>query len=168
MRPSSDIFSPYYPISSFEPVDCVWVLSVYDGNIIAIGFNEFDLEISDDCASEYVELRDGESDDSPLLGRYCESAPMVVIGSKSKMRMRYYSVGTGRKGFEATWTTMVQTMKKMKPHGGDVGDVQIIEPLPHPPSKFHLCLKKDQYLIASYNVRKLSGKQTSRVKKLVK
>lgn len=138
MRPSSDIFSPYYPISSFEPVDCVWVLSVYDGKRIAIGFNEFDLKITDDCASEYVELRDGESSDSPLLGRYCKFAPMVVIGSKNKMWMRYHSDGTGSKGFEATWTTMAQTMKKMGAHGGDVGDVQITEPLPHPPSKFHL------------------------------
>ena len=143
MRPSSDIFSPYYPNSSFEPVDCVWVLSVYDGNKIAIGFNEFDLEISEDCASEYVELRDGESENSPLLGRYCESAPMVVIGSRNKMWMRYRSVGTGRKGFEATWTTMVQTMKTMKPNGGDVDDV----PVPHPTSKLQLYLKPDQYLL---------------------
>lgn len=142
MRPSSDIFSPYYPISSFEPVDCKWVLSVYDGNKIAIGFNEFDLEISEDCASEYVELRDGESESSPLLGRYCESAPMVVIGSRNKMWMRYRSVGTGRKGFEATWTTMVQTMK---PNGGDVDNVQIREPIPpHPTSKLQLYLKRDQ------------------------
>ena len=134
-KPSSDLFSPYYPNPSFEPVDCEWILSVYDGNKIAIGFNEFDLVDDGNCASEYVELRDGGSESSTLLGRYCESAPMVVIGSKNKMWMRYHSDGTGSKGFEATWTTMAQAMKPMEPKGGDVGDASVIESLPHPPSK---------------------------------
>ena len=147
MRPSGDIFSPNYPYAS-PPVDCVWVLSVYDDNKIAIGFNEFKLVIDVNCDSEYVELRDGETENSPLLGRYCESAPMLIIGSKNKMWMRYHSDGRGReegreegkKGFEATWTTMAQAMKPMKPDGGDVDDVKIVEPLPHPPSKLYVYL----------------------------
>ena len=134
-KPSSDLFSPYYFNPSFNPVDCVWVLSVYEGNRIAIGFNEFDLESDDDCSSEYVELRDGGSESSTLLGRYCESAPMVIIGSREKMWMRYHSDGTGRKGFEATWTTMAQTIKPLRPDGGSVGELNVIDPPPHPPSK---------------------------------
>ena len=157
MRPSGDIFSPSYSTSSALPADCVWILSVYDGDKIAIGFNEFDLAVAVDCASEYVELRDGESADSPLLGRYCESAPMVVFGSTNKMWMRYYSVGTGRKGFEATWTTMKQTAKGEKPNSLGVGEVKKTESLPHPPSMFHFCCNSYQYLSCppSY-MRKLS------------
>ena len=154
MRPSGDIFSPSYSISSSVPIDCVWILSVYDQDKIAIGFNEFDLAVDVDCASEYVELRDGESDDSPLLGRYCESAPMVVFGSTNKMWMRYYSVGTGRKGFEATWTTMKQTMKGGKPNSS-VGDMRKTESLPYPPSKL-------QFYGKSYQCQLL------RVKKFIK
>ena len=137
-KPSGDLFSPYYPNPSSEPVDCEWNLSVYEGNKIAIGFNEFDLVDDENCASEYVELRDGGSESSTLLGRYCESAPMVVIGSKNKMWVRYHSDGTGSKGFEATWTTMAQAMKPIEPEGGDVGDANVIESLPHPPSKSQL------------------------------
>lgn len=137
MKPSGDILSPFYPNPSSEPVDCVWVLSVYDGNKIAIGFNEFDLPRNENCASEYVELRDGGLESSTLLGRYCESAPMVVIGSKEKMWMRYHSAGTGSKGFEATWTTMAQAIKPMIPEGGDPDKLKVTEPPPpYPPSKF--------------------------------
>lgn len=132
MRPSGDIFSPYYPAFSGAqgPVDCVWVISVYEGNKIAIGFNEFDLNSDDNCVTEYVELRDGPSETSRLLGRYCISAPMVVRGSTDTLWMRYYTIGTGSKGFEATWTTMKQTLKPMKPSGKpSTGSV------PHPPKK---------------------------------
>ena len=136
--PSSDIFSPYYPKPSFNPVNCVWIMSVYDNDKIAIGFNEFDLANDINCASEYVELRDGGSETSPLLGRYCGSvAPMVIIGSNDKMWLLYHSDGTGKKGFEATWTTMAQTIKPM----GSTGSVNKINnkekrgPLPSPPSK---------------------------------
>lgn len=156
MRPSGDIFSPSYSMSSSVPVDCVWILSVYDGDKIAIGFNEFDLAVDVDCASEYVELRDGESEDSPLLGRYCESAPMVVFGSTNKVWMRYYSVGTGRKGFEATWTTMKQTMKIEKPNSSEVGDAKKTESLPYPPSKLQFYRKSYQNLFSLCNIRKLS------------
>ena len=166
MRPSGDIFSPSYSISSSVPVDCVWILSVYDGDKIAIGFNEFDLAIDVDCASEYVELRDGESDDSPLLGRYCESAPMVVFGSTNKMWMRYHSDGTGRKGFEATWTTMKQTMKGKTPNGLDLDTDKITESLPHPPSKLHVDL--NHYVISLYDISRLSREQEVRVKKFIK
>ena len=142
MRPSGDIFSPYYPVppNTPGPVDCVWILSVYAGNKIAIGFNEFDLASDVNCVTEYVELRDGESEKSPLLGRYCMSAPMVIIGSKNTMWMRYHSVGTGSKGFEATWTTMAQTMKSMEP-----SEIPVTGPVPHPPSKLHLFSKRVQY-----------------------
>ena len=154
MRPSGDIFSPSYSISSSVPVDCVWILSVYDGDKIAIGFNEFDLAVDVVCASEYVELRDGESDDSPLLGRYCESAPMVVFGSTNNMWVHYYSIGTGRKGFEATWTTMRQTMKvEKKSNSPGASDVKQTESLPHPPSKLHFIVS------LLYHIRKLSCEQ---------
>lgn len=135
-KPSGDLFSPYYPNPSSVPVDCEWVLSVYVGERIAVGFNEFDLGSDENCATEFVELRDGGSESSPLLGRYCESAPMVIIGSKHKMWMRYHSAGTGNtKGFEATWTSMAQTMKPMEPNDGDEGAANVLEPLPHPPKK---------------------------------
>lgn len=168
MRPSGDIFSPSYSISSSVSADCVWILSVYDEDKIAIGFNEFDLAVDVDCASEYVELRDGGSDDSPLLGRYCESAPMVVFGSTNKMWVRYYSVGTGRKGFEATWTTMKQTMKGGKPISPDVGDVRKTESLPYPPSKLHFYVKSYQCLFSHCHMRKLSCELGLRVKRFIK
>lgn len=139
-KPSSDLFSPFYPMPSYEPADCVWVLSVYEGNTIALGFNEFDLLGDKDCTSEYVELRDGGSQSSPLLGRFCKSALLVVIGKKSKMWLKYHTDGTGRKGFEATWTTMAQALKPMQPNGSKAGDLDNKEPLPYPPSKLLLCI----------------------------
>lgn len=134
-KPSGDIFSPYYPNPSFETVDCEWVISVYEGNRIAFGFNEFDLDSDDNCNVEYVELRDGGLESSNLLGRYCKSAPMVVIGSQEKMWLKYHSDGTGRIGFEATWMTMAQAIKPMETESGDVDDLNVIGPVPHPPKK---------------------------------
>lgn len=132
-KPSGDLFSPYYPNPSFEPVDCQWVLSVYEGNNISIGFNEFDLNSDENCSTEYVELRDGGLDSSKLLGRYCKSAPMIIYGSQNKMWMRYHSDGTGSRGFEVTWITMAQAIKPMDQSERSVPS--LIGPVPHPSSK---------------------------------
>ncbi|KAK2562119.1 Neuropilin-1 [Acropora cervicornis] len=132
-KPSGDLFSPYYPNPSFEPVDCQWVLSVYEGNNISIGFNEFDLNSDENCSTEYVELRDGGLESSKLLGRYCKSAPMIIYGSQNKMWMRYHSDGTGSRGFEVTWITMAQAIKPMEHSEGSVPS--LIGPVPYPSKK---------------------------------
>ena len=89
-------------------------------------------------------MRDGLSENSRLLGRYCNSAPMVVRGSTDTLWLRYYTVGTGSKGFEATWTTMKQTLKPLKP-----SEMHSTGTVPHPPSKFHSVIFTKAFLSCS-------------------
>ncbi|XP_032222850.1 uncharacterized protein LOC116604499 [Nematostella vectensis] len=117
IKPSGDIYSPGYPIRYPNNQDCEWVISVPNGRTIAIGFNEFNLEASEDCTGDYVELRDGDSKSAALIGRYCgTNAPMMLMGSSDKLWLRFHSNDqvTGS-GFEATWTNEAQIIK---PIGG--------------------------------------------------
>lgn len=126
VQPSGYFYSPGYPVYYSNNLDCIWVIGVPDNKLIALGFEEFDLEGGDSCRLDYVEVRDGDSQNSPLIGRYCgTTAPMVVRGSSNKFWVRFHSNGfiTG-KGFEATWITEAQFIKPVNggPSATTLGD----------------------------------------------
>ncbi|KAK3736523.1 hypothetical protein QZH41_009404, partial [Actinostola sp. cb2023] len=134
VKPSGDLYSPGYPYYYGNNVDCVWVLGVPDNKLIAIGFNEFELEGGVDCRFDYVELRDGESQNSPFLGRYCgRTAPLMIMGSSDKLWLKFHTNGfVSSKGFEATWTTEAQIIK---PIGGNTISLQRDSRQPSPSKK---------------------------------
>lgn len=134
VQPSGDIISPGYPYYYPNNVDCVWVVGVPDNKQIALGFEEFELEGGVGCRFDFVEVRDGDSQYSPLLGRYCgNTAPLMMKGSSDKLWLRFHTNGfvTGR-GFEATWTTEAQFVKPIQ---GGIDIIQRDTRQPSPPSK---------------------------------
>ena len=63
---SSPLFPNVYPHNQ----DCSYLISQPYGNFINLNITEMDM----DCysmGSDYLELRDGISEDSPLIGRFC-------------------------------------------------------------------------------------------------
>lgn len=63
------------------------------------------LEFDHSCRYDYVEVRDGDSMDSPVIGRYCGSDDLPpIISSGNSLRIRFVSDGYNNfDGFFATF-----------------------------------------------------------------
>lgn len=62
--------TPHYPSSYPVNIDCTWLIDASQGNRIQVTFESMDLEDSDDCNNDYVEIRDYQDYDQ-LLGVFC-------------------------------------------------------------------------------------------------
>ena len=64
-----EITSPYFNTTYPNNVHCVWTIEVDAGqdNLI-LNFTSFDLEQSETCDADYVEIRDGTDKAAPLIG----------------------------------------------------------------------------------------------------
>ena len=64
--------SPGYPNCYLNNKDCTWLLETYDGYYIYLEFYNFHLQYGGSyCAYDFVEIYDGSSLSSPLVGRAC-------------------------------------------------------------------------------------------------
>ncbi|KAG8574151.1 hypothetical protein GDO81_009072 [Engystomops pustulosus] len=89
------IQSPNYPDDYRPNKDCKWKLRVADGYNIGIVFQSFEIERHDSCAYDFLEIRDGDSETSPLIGRYCGyDKPEDFKSSGNKLFIRFVSDGS--------------------------------------------------------------------------
>ena len=73
---SGFVTSPFYPNKYQKMEDCVYLISQPNGTLINIVFNSMGI----DChglPSDYIELRDGNSENSPLIGKFCGNGSSV-------------------------------------------------------------------------------------------
>ena len=63
------------------------------------------VENHDNCVYDYLEVRDGHDDDSPLIGKYCGyKVPEDIRSSSNKLYVKFVSDGSVQKaGFAATF-----------------------------------------------------------------
>ena len=110
---SGTIQSPKFPNNYEASTTCDWTLKANrtgEGNEetkVKLTFSDFELEKSDDCLNDYVEVREGDSDGA-LIGRYCgNSGPSNTIESSGEqlwIRFRTNSNSTTvYKGFKASF-----------------------------------------------------------------
>ena len=72
IEPNGTLTSPGYPKNYQPNVDCIWVITAPEGHHIELEFKQFDIDkVGQGCRYDYVEVRDGNSRDSPSLGRHC-------------------------------------------------------------------------------------------------
>ena len=67
---SATFSSPTYPNSS-PPVEgerCEWRITATHGERIVLSISEMDIYESDNCRTDYIEVRDGYWHKSPILG----------------------------------------------------------------------------------------------------
>ncbi|KAL5010260.1 hypothetical protein ScPMuIL_012565 [Solemya velum] len=105
---SGVVQSPYYPDSYPSNKDCVYLLSQPVGYRVSMVFTSFDIEAGtsqDNCDFDYLEVRDGEGRDSPLIGRYCgNQMPPAVSSSQNFLWLKFVSDGaTQNLGFRAIY-----------------------------------------------------------------
>ncbi|KAM8967664.1 cubilin [Pelodytes ibericus] len=95
--------SPNYPNNYPNDKQCVYTISVEQNNQIMLNFTSFALETSGNCNRDYVEIRDGGYETSPLIGRFCRQPPVIVSHSyKLWIQFQSDSYSTAA-GFSAHW-----------------------------------------------------------------
>lgn len=95
--------------SSYAPnVRCDWVITVPEGKIVKLSFDEFQLQPDNgSCCKDYVEVRDGKESYSASKGKFCGlSTPADILSSGRYMRVSFRSDSdsTYDDGFKATFT----------------------------------------------------------------
>ncbi|XP_017269603.1 cubilin [Kryptolebias marmoratus] len=103
--------SPGWPDIYPHNMDCVIILKAPQNTYISFFFNNFELESHNSCNFDYLEIRNGSTADSPLIGRFCGSAlPNPIFPQSNQLYLRFKSdYSNARDGFDATWTS--------SPHG---------------------------------------------------
>ncbi|XP_047426669.1 bone morphogenetic protein 1-like isoform X2 [Mugil cephalus] len=104
-RDSGQIQSPNYPDDYHSNKLCVWKITVAEGFTVGLSFQSFEIERHDSCAYDYVEVRDGLSESSPLLGLFCgHDKPDSINSSSNQLWLKFASDGSVNKaGFAASF-----------------------------------------------------------------
>ncbi|XP_020802550.1 LOW QUALITY PROTEIN: cubilin homolog [Drosophila serrata] len=82
--------TPYYPSSYPVNIECTWVLEANVGNSLSVTLESMDLEESEGCNRDYLEVRD-ESESGKLIGVYCGNQLPGTIHSRGSVWMTFKS-----------------------------------------------------------------------------
>ncbi|KAL4084328.1 hypothetical protein QTP88_028152 [Uroleucon formosanum] len=107
LQENSGIFG-YSPEPGQEYGDrCEWRITATHGERIVLNITELDILKSDQCNTDYLEIRDGYWHKSPLLGRFCGSVRIqdLIVTGNSRMLISFMisDKGTKYKGFTANY-----------------------------------------------------------------
>ncbi|KAJ7392163.1 hypothetical protein OS493_013535 [Desmophyllum pertusum] len=117
-EPSGTLSSPGYPGSYPPNVDCIWVITAPRGHYIELTFKTFDIHKDGrGCRYDYVEVRDGNSRDSPSLGRHCGTSVDDKFQTMSNhARIRLHTDGSREtQGFVLTWSSVTRVIATQEP-----------------------------------------------------
>ncbi|XP_006894385.1 PREDICTED: cubilin-like [Elephantulus edwardii] len=88
---SGYVTSPNHPDNYPPHADCIWILSAPPGKLVQLQFeDQFNIEITPNCTSNYLELRDGADANAPILSKSCgTSLPRSQLSSDETMYLRF-------------------------------------------------------------------------------
>ena len=92
ITPNGILTSPSYPDNSPANTDCVYTISQPSGTVIMLTFHTIDMEDYGYtiCYYDYLEIRDGSSAASPLLGKLCgNDIPGPFQSSQNQVWMKW-------------------------------------------------------------------------------
>ncbi|XP_072307339.1 cubilin [Eucyclogobius newberryi] len=101
------ITSPGYPQNYPQNMDCVWVITVPNGEAVQLDFHDdFYIEHTSNCQYDYLEVRDGSDWSADLLSRLCgNTLPSTQRSSGSSMTLRFRTdTSVTHKGFKAQYS----------------------------------------------------------------
>ncbi|XP_022107899.1 cubilin-like isoform X2 [Acanthaster planci] len=130
--PSQDLISPYFP--NYYPHDktCEYVINAPQGQVVVLTFVTFDIEAHLNCDYDYLEVRDGASEDATLISKLCGTAlPSDQTSNGNSMYLKFVTDGSvANYGFRATFS--FEDAGPGSCGGQFTGDTGIIASPPHP------------------------------------
>uniref|UniRef100_A0A8C9DGP2 Metalloendopeptidase n=1 Tax=Prolemur simus TaxID=1328070 RepID=A0A8C9DGP2_PROSS len=94
-KDNGHIQSPNYPDDYRPSKVCIWRIQVSEGFHVGLTFQSFEIERHDSCAYDYLEVRDGHSESSTLIGRYCGyEKPDDIKSTSSRLWLKFVSDGS--------------------------------------------------------------------------
>ncbi|GBO03549.1 Cubilin, partial [Araneus ventricosus] len=88
--PEGTFGSPGYPNNYDMDTECVWTIEAAVGNRVHLAFETFNLEDSDYCNKDYVEIHE-ESESGKFIGRYCGSRLPSNLTDAPKLWIKFRS-----------------------------------------------------------------------------
>ena len=90
---SGEIVSPAFPNPYPPGKDCIHLISLPEKMLVnlSITFMEVDCQARYGSEQDYIELRDGTSEDSPVMGRFCGTEmniPKNLLTTQNHLRLR--------------------------------------------------------------------------------
>ncbi|GFU96639.1 cubilin [Trichonephila clavipes] len=97
--------SPYYPDSYPAHAQCIYDIRLEPGYLVNVTFHFMEIEDHQDCRYDFLEVRDGESEDSPLIGQLCGiNTPENIISTYNFLWMKFETDGSVQnRGFYAQY-----------------------------------------------------------------
>ena len=87
------ITSPLHPNQYPNNVECIYLISQKIGTFVNVTFINLDIVcLETDSTSDYLEMRDGYSEASPFMGRYCgngTNVPVSLQSTQNYLRIRW-------------------------------------------------------------------------------
>ncbi|GAB0086814.1 Cubilin [Sergentomyia squamirostris] len=96
------ITSPNYPNIPHPHTECIWIVFAPNGESLKLDFEDrFDLFRSPGCVKEYVELRNGGTKNSEVIGNFCDTIPPTLETQSNILRVKYFTdVSDPKNGFK--------------------------------------------------------------------
>ena len=87
--PKGLLTSPLFPDKYPDNADCVYTISQSSGTYFLLTFHRMGIETEDSCSYDYLEIRDGFSDGSPVLGKLCgNDIPAPIQSTQNQVWIR--------------------------------------------------------------------------------
>ena len=91
------ITSPYYPDNYPSQRTCTYVISQPPGSVIRAQFLDFDIEGSQNCNYDYIQIRDGPDLNSTILNKFCGDpslTPSPLVSSLNYLHLIFVTDGS--------------------------------------------------------------------------
>ena len=131
--PTGSLTSPNYPQPYHHQAECTWRISVGRGSRLHIVITDLDMEQSDDCRYDYIQLYEGSSSvRTKSLGKYCQGGdgPRIIQTKSNAVLVKFRSdrSNSGR-GFQLHYSTICDT--EVTGLGGVIESPNFPLPYPH-------------------------------------
>lgn len=122
---------------------------------IDLNFDLFDVESHANCNYDYLEVYDGNTVNSPLIGRYCNGTlpPSIIQSTGNALTIKFFSdLGLTRAGYVYNWTC------KSNGVGVNENSLTTFNLYPNPSSGL-LYLEYDNSYLTTLKIKDLLGKE---------
>ena len=81
--------SPSFPNHYEKDKTCIYEISQLENTYIKLEILQFNLTYETTCNDDFIEIRDGYTEESPLIGKFCgDKNPAFIQSTQNQIRIR--------------------------------------------------------------------------------